>query len=126
ALLGDGSQWGMSITYAEQPRPEGLAQALIIGNEFLAGDPRASILGDNVFYGFGLPGMLRSAAARTSEATVFGYKVSDASRYGVVSFDAEGRVTDIEEKPTRPKSAYAVTGLYFYPPDAPDLARTLR
>lgn len=125
-LLGDGSQWGMSLSYAEQPRPEGLAQALLIADEFLSGQRSALVLGDNVFHGYGLTGFLRSAAQRTEEATVFGYKVKDARRYGVVAFDGEGRVTDIEEKPERPQSSYAVTGLYFYPPDAPELARSLR
>lgn len=125
-LLGDGSQWGMRFAFAEQPRPEGLAQALVIADGFLAGDRSALILGDNVFHGYGLTGMLKAAANRADEATVFGYKVKDARRYGVVAFDDEGRVTDIEEKPERPKSSYAVTGLYFYPPDAPALARSLR
>src|SRR5690606_24087561 len=119
-------QWGMGLAYAEQPRPEGLAQALVIGEEFLGGQRGALILGDNVFHGYGLTGLLRSAAERQDDATVFGYKVQDARRYGVVAFDDDGRVTDIEEKPAQPKSSYAVTGLYFYPPDAPELARSLR
>jgi len=125
-LLGDGSWLGMRIEYAEQPRPEGLAQAFIIGERFLAGERGALVLGDNLFYGYGFTGLLKNAAARVDSATVFGYKVKDPQRYGVVSFDGTGHVTDIEEKPTRPKSGYAVTGLYFYPEDVVDLARTLR
>ena len=116
----------MNLSYAEQPRPEGLAQALLIAEEFLGGDRSALILGDNVFHGYGLTGLLRAAAERTEDATVFGYKVQDPSRYGVVSFDDDGSVTGIEEKPERPRSSYAVTGLYFYPPDAPYLARELK
>ena len=126
ALLGDGEKWGMRFAYAEQPRPEGLAQALIIGEEFLAGSRVALVLGDNLFHGYGLSGLLRTVAQREDEATVFGYRVKDPQRYGVVAFDDTGRVTDIEEKPREPKSDYAVTGLYFYPPDAPEHARGLR
>jgi len=126
ALLGDGSRWGMRFAYAEQPRPEGLAQALVIGEEFLAGSRVALVLGDNLFHGYGLSGLLETVAAREDEATVFGYRVKDPQRYGVVAFDASGRVTDIEEKPATPKSDYAVTGLYFYPADAPTHARGLR
>ncbi len=126
ALLGDGSRWGMSFAYAEQPRPEGLAQALVIGESFLGGSRVALVLGDNVFHGYGLSGLLRSVATREDDATVFGYRVKDPRRYGVVAFDDAGRVTDIEEKPREPKSDYAVTGLYFYPSDAPAHARSLR
>jgi glucose-1-phosphate thymidylyltransferase len=126
SLLGDGSRWGMSFAYAEQPRPEGLAQALVIGEEFLGGSRVALVLGDNLFHGYGLSGLLRAVATREDEATVFGYRVKDPQRYGVVAFDDDGRVTDIEEKPREPKSDYAVTGLYFYPPDAPAYARGLR
>ena len=125
-LLGDGSKLGMRVEYAEQPRPDGLAQAFIIGERFLGGGRGALVLGDNLFYGYGFTGLLKSAAARTDSATVFGYKVHDPERYGVVSFDDSGRVTDIEEKPARPKSRYAVTGLYFYPEDVVELARSLR
>ena len=121
-LLGDGSQWGLSLSYAEQPSPDGLAQAFLIGREFLAGGPACLILGDNLFYGHGLPDMLRRAAARTGGATVFGYRVHDPERYGVVDFDASGRAVSIEEKPERPRSNYAVTGLYFYDGLVSDLA----
>src|SRR5690606_26395294 len=114
------------IEYAEQPRPDGLAQAFIIGESFLAGQRAALVLGDNLFYGYGFTGLLKSAAARTDKATVFGYKVNDPERYGVVSFDPTGSVTDIEEKPAKPKSGYAVTGLYFYPEDVAELAHSLQ
>ena len=113
-LLGDGGRWGLSLSYAEQPSPGGLAQAFLIGREFLAGGPACLILGDNLFYGHGLPDMLRRAAGRAEGATVFGYRVHDPERYGVVAFDADGRAVSIEEKPARPRSNYAVTGLYFY------------
>jgi len=114
ALLGDGTQWGIRLSYAVQPRPEGIAQAFLIGKDFLDGAPSALILGDNLFYGHDLVKMLRRAAGTEQGATVFAYPVSDPERYGVVEFDAEGRAVSLEEKPRRPKSRYAVTGLYFY------------
>jgi glucose-1-phosphate thymidylyltransferase len=113
-LLGDGSQWGLSFDYAEQPRPEGIAQAFLIGREFVGRDQICLILGDNIFYGHGLPDKLRLAAAQKEGATIFGYWVKNPERYGVVTFDSKGGAVDIEEKPLRPKSNYAVTGLYFY------------
>jgi len=113
-LLGDGSQIGLSLSYAEQPRPEGLAQAFIIGREFIGKDNVALILGDNIFYGHGLPEVLRRAARLKRGGLIFGYPVKDPQRYGVVEFDADGRVIGIEEKPQRPRSKYAVPGLYFY------------
>ncbi|WP_353216597.1 glucose-1-phosphate thymidylyltransferase RfbA [Sandarakinorhabdus sp.] len=125
-LLGDGSQWGINIHYAEQPRPEGLAQAYHIGADFVGNDPSVLILGDNIFHGHGLPELLAMADARDAGATVFGYYVKDASAYGVVSFDAHGRALTIEEKPVKPKSNFAVTGLYFYDGDAAALARDLK
>ena len=125
-LLGDGSQWGMRIEYAVQPSPDGLAQAYLIGREFLAGQPSCLVLGDNIFYGHGLTELLQRASARTSGATVFGYWVRDPERYGVAEFDGSGRVIGLEEKPVAPRSHYAVTGLYFYDGTAPDYAATLK
>ena len=126
ALLGDGSQWGLSLSYAVQPEPNGLAQAFLIGREFLAGAPSCLVLGDNIFYGHGLVDQLKEANARQTGATVFGYYVSDPERYGVAEFDDSGRVLGIEEKPKTPKSNWAVTGIYFYDGRAPDLAAELK
>jgi glucose-1-phosphate thymidylyltransferase len=125
-LLGDGSHLGMSFRYAEQPRPEGLAQAFVIGRDFIGGAPSALVLGDNIFYGGGLRPLLEEAASRTSGATVFAYRVKDPERYGVVEFDAQRRAKSLEEKPKAPKSHYAVTGLYFYDQDVLDIAANLR
>jgi glucose-1-phosphate thymidylyltransferase len=125
-LLGDGAQWGMDLHYAEQPSPDGLAQAFHIGRDFLAGGPACLVLGDNLFYGHGLPELLQRAAARTEGATVFGYRVADPERYGVVAFDADGRAVSIEEKPERPRSNYAVTGLYFYDERITDVAAAVK
>ncbi|MDR3412279.1 MAG: glucose-1-phosphate thymidylyltransferase RfbA [Formivibrio sp.] len=125
AVLGDGSSFGVELTYAIQPDPGGLAQAYHIGADFVGSNPSALILGDNIFYGHGLPELLGAANARNSGATVFGYYVSDPTAYGVVSFDADGRAETIEEKPERPRSSYAVTGLYFYDGQAVDFAADL-
>jgi len=125
-LLGDGSQWGLSFDYAEQPRPEGIAQAFIIGREFVGSDPVCLILGDNIFYGHGLPDKLRMAASQSGGATIFGYWVKNPERYGVVTFASEGRALDIVEKPKEPKSNWAVTGLYFYDNRVLDIAFQLK
>ncbi|WHZ19233.1 MAG: Glucose-1-phosphate thymidylyltransferase [Rhodanobacteraceae bacterium] len=125
-LLGDGSQWGIKISYAVQPSPDGLAQAFLIGREFIAGDPCALVLGDNIFFGHGFTELLQRAAARECGATVFGYLVRDPERYGVAEFDATGRVIGLEEKPAKPKSSYAVTGLYFYDGRVCDFAAQLK
>lgn len=126
ALLGDGSQWGIKIEYAVQASPDGLAQAFLIGEEFLDGAPACLILGDNIYYGDGLTQALATANARTDGATVFGYYVDDPERYGVVGFDASGKATSIEEKPSAPKSNYAVTGLYFYDNRVVELAKKVK
>ena len=125
SLLGDGSQWGMDIQYAVQPSPDGLAQAFLIGREFLDGAPSCLVLGDNIFHGHGLTELLAQANAREEGATVFGYWVNDPERYGVAEFDADGRVIDLVEKPANPRSNYAVTGLYFYDEKACDYAAEL-
>ncbi len=125
-LFGDGSQWGISITYAEQPSPDGLAQAFTIGRGFVGNGNAALVLGDNIFYGHGLPEQLRAADANTGGATIFAYRVRDPERYGVVQFDGDGRALDIEEKPRQPKSNFAVTGLYFYDNDVLDIAANLK
>jgi glucose-1-phosphate thymidylyltransferase len=126
ALLSDGSDWGIALHYEVQPDPGGLAQAFHIGKDFLAGGPSALVLGDNIFYGHGLPEMLRRANAQTVGATVFGYHVQDPQAYGVVSFNADGKAQTIEEKPLLPKSNYAVTGLYFYDSKVVDYAHAIR
>ncbi len=123
--LGDGSQWGIRLSYIEQPSPDGLAQAYLLARDFLDGAPSAMVLGDNVFFGHGLPEILRAADARQSGGTVFGYQVSDPERYGVVDFDADGKARQIIEKPDTPPSNYAVTGLYFLDGTAPDRAATI-
>ncbi|CAN5287954.1 glucose-1-phosphate thymidylyltransferase RfbA [soil metagenome] len=126
ALLGDGSGWGIRLSYAVQPEPGGLAQAYHIGAAFVRDEPSALILGDNIFYGHGLTDLIDVASARTEGATVFGYYVADPTAYGVISFDRNGRANSIEEKPAMPRSNYAVTGLYFYDGRAPELARQLK
>jgi glucose-1-phosphate thymidylyltransferase len=126
ALLGDGSAWGLNISYAIQPNPGGLAQAFLIGEQFVGNDPSCLVLGDNIFYGHGLPELLNKACSRQDGATVFGYYVNDPERYGVVAFDANGKANSIEEKPKAPKSKYAVTGLYFYDSNVVDIAKSIR
>ncbi len=128
-MLGDGSRWGVSLSYAEQPSPDGLAQAFIIGEEFIGNDSVCLVLGDNIFYGHGLPSLLKNAkenAENKHKATVFGYNVSNPQRYGVAGFDEQGNVTSIEEKPKNPKSNFAVVGLYFYPNSVVEIAKTIR
>ncbi|MGR6331151.1 glucose-1-phosphate thymidylyltransferase RfbA [Sphingomonas sp. XXL09] len=125
-LFGDGSSFGLNIAYVEQPRPEGLPQAFTIGRDWIAGEPVALVLGDNIFFGNGLSGVLRRAAAITQGATIFSYRVEDPERYGVITFDAAGRAVSIEEKPTQPRSNHAITGLYFFDGRVSDLAATLR
>src|SRR5688572_23812127 len=125
-LLGDGSQWGVSIEYAPQPRPEGIAQAFLIGADFIGRSPASLILGDNIFYGQNLSIVLQRAAKRTNGGTVFGYYVRDPERYGVIRFDARGKVTGLEEKPARPPSNYAVTGIYFFDQEVVDIAQSLK
>jgi glucose-1-phosphate thymidylyltransferase len=126
ALLGDGNRWGISLSYAVQPKPEGLAQAFVIGARFVEGGPSALILGDNIFYGHGLPILLANAVKRTTGATIFAYHVADPERYGVVGFDSNGKATSIEEKPLQPKSNFAVTGLYFYDQHVSEIASNIR
>ena len=126
ALLGDGSAWGLAISYCVQPSPDGLAQAFLLGRDFISGAPSALVLGDNIFYGHDLQSLLRDADARQDGATVFAYHVQDPERYGVVEFDGSGRAVSIEEKPAQPRSAYAVTGLYFYDRQVVDIAKSVK
>lgn len=125
-LLGDGSQWGLSLHYKVQPSPDGLAQAFILGEEFIGNDPCALVLGDNIFYGHDLPKLMNEAVDKENGATVFAYHVNDPERYGVVEFDTAGKATSLEEKPAKPKSNYAVTGLYFYDNDVVAMAKSLK
>nr|PZN60036.1 MAG: glucose-1-phosphate thymidylyltransferase [Pseudomonadota bacterium] len=125
-MLGDGSRWGLSLQYAVQPSPDGLAQAFLIGEKFLDGAPSALVLGDNLFFGSGFTGLLSAAAAREEGATVFAYRVSNPEAFGVVAFDEQGRATSIEEKPKNPRSRFAVTGLYFFDPEVVEIARSIR
>ena len=125
-LLGDGSRWGISLQYRVQPRPEGLAQAFLIGESFIGPDPVCLVLGDNIFFGHGLPEQLQQAFEKETGATIFGYYVRSPQRYGVINFDADGKVLDIEEKPENPKSNYAVTGLYFYDNDVVGIAKSIK
>ncbi len=125
-LLGDGSQWGLNLSYAEQPRPEGLAQAFVIGADFIDGGPACLILGDNIFYGHGLPESLKRAGRQEPGATIFGYWVKDPERYGVIELDGAGHVLSIEEKPQKPRSHYAAVGLYFYDSDITDIAAQVK
>ncbi|MCP4453326.1 MAG: glucose-1-phosphate thymidylyltransferase RfbA [Planctomycetes bacterium] len=126
SLLGDGRQWGLNLTYAEQPRPEGLAQAFVIGRDFIQGGPASLILGDNIFYGHGLSEALRAAGEDAGGATIFGYQVKDPERYGVIEFDDQGKVLSIEEKPQNPKSQYAAVGLYFYDEQITEIAADIK
>lgn len=126
SLLGDGSQWGLSLSYCEQPSPDGLAQAFILGRQFVGNNPSALVLGDNIFYGHNFQGVLKRATSQTSGASVFAYHVTDPERYGVVEFDAQQKALSIEEKPKQPKSNYAVTGLYFYDTQVCDIAADIR
>ena len=125
-LLGDGSRFGISLKYAEQPSPDGLAQAFIIGDKFIGGEPCALVLGDNIFYGQGFSPKLQTAAARSSGATIFGYQVHDPQRYGIVEFGKNGRALSIEEKPDKPRSNFAVTGLYFYDQQIVEIAKSIK
>jgi glucose-1-phosphate thymidylyltransferase len=126
SLLGDGRAWGLELSYIEQPSPDGLAQAYLLGAKFVGSDPSALILGDNIFFGHGLVDLCKNARSRKEGATVFAYRVEDPERYGVVEFDGNGKAISIEEKPKRPKSKFAVTGLYFYDGEAPEIAKTLK